>query len=229
VSPRSYNQACPFAFALDLLGERWTLLIVRDLLLGPLRFSDFLERLPGIGRNLLARRLKRLQAEEIIEQQELPPPSASTVYALTDKGRGLGPGLFELSAWGMRYGLAEGRLEGHFQPDLVGLAMLQAAYRVGQQDVPEGLDNTVHEVVLAGTVLHTTVADGRVDVFRGSATRPKARLTFEIPLLIQALQAGRLDLDAALESGGLAVLGSRETVIDLLGMFGIACRSWADQ
>ena len=97
---KSYRQYCGVAKALDVLGGRWTLLIVRDLLLGPRRYVDFLEGLPGITTNLLADRLKHLVDEGLVEKQRTPPPSVATVYALTDAGRGLEPIVLALGRFG---------------------------------------------------------------------------------------------------------------------------------
>jgi DNA-binding HxlR family transcriptional regulator len=100
--PRSYHQYCPVAHALDLIGERWSLLVVRELLHGPLRYSDLHERLPGCGTNILAARLKRLEASGIVERHRLPPPAVSTVYELTDYGARLRRVVQELARWGVR-------------------------------------------------------------------------------------------------------------------------------
>jgi DNA-binding HxlR family transcriptional regulator len=99
-----YEQLCPVALALDDVGERWSLIIVRDLALGPLRFSDLLETNQGIGPNLLTQRLKALLAKGIVARRTLPPPAASTVYELTEKGRDLLPVLVELARYGARHG-----------------------------------------------------------------------------------------------------------------------------
>ena len=82
MSKRSYNQYCAIAYALDVVGERWTLLIVRELLTGPKRFTDLVNNLPGIGTNLLSARLKHLEEWEIIERASLPAPAASAVYQI---------------------------------------------------------------------------------------------------------------------------------------------------
>src|SRR3954453_11339680 len=99
---RRYGQYCSLAYALDVVGERWTLLIVRDLLLGPKRFTDLLDGLPGIGRNLLAARLRHLEAEGVVRRSVLPPPAASRVYELTEDGIELGLALAPLSRWGAK-------------------------------------------------------------------------------------------------------------------------------
>jgi DNA-binding HxlR family transcriptional regulator len=99
---KRYDQYCPIAHALGLVGERWTLLVVRELAHGPLRYTDLADRLPGIGTNILADRLKELDAAGIVAKRKLPPPAASTVYELTEHGAGLRPVLHELARWGAR-------------------------------------------------------------------------------------------------------------------------------
>lgn len=102
MSARSYNQICGLAQSLDLLGERWTLLIVRELLLGPKRFGALREALPGVNANLLSARIKSLTEAGIVEPIELPPPAAGvSAYALTERGEGLREPLLSLALWGM--------------------------------------------------------------------------------------------------------------------------------
>jgi DNA-binding HxlR family transcriptional regulator len=99
---RHYEQYCPMAHALDLIGERWSLLVVRELMEGPKRYTDLAAHLPGIGTNILASRLRDLEAEGIVEKRTLPPPAASRVYQLTPYGEDLRPVLRELALWGAR-------------------------------------------------------------------------------------------------------------------------------
>src|SRR5438270_9809365 len=96
---RSYGHYCPVAKTLELVGERWTLLIVRELLVGPLRFTDLHAALEGIPRNLLADRLRALEAHGVVVRRELPPPAARTVYGLTDAGRALLPVVGAVARW----------------------------------------------------------------------------------------------------------------------------------
>jgi DNA-binding HxlR family transcriptional regulator len=97
---RSYDQYCALARALDVIGERWTLLILRELFFRDSRYSDLREALPGIATNLLANRLRQLQAAGVIESYEAPPPVRATVYRLTPRGHELAPALRALVAWG---------------------------------------------------------------------------------------------------------------------------------
>ncbi|MBA2617567.1 MAG: helix-turn-helix transcriptional regulator, partial [Rubrobacter sp.] len=99
---RSYGQHCTVARALDVVGERWTLLLVRELLTGPKRFKDLLAGLTGIGTNLLAARLKALEEHGIVRRGTLPPPAGSGVYELTELGWSLEPVVVALSRWGTR-------------------------------------------------------------------------------------------------------------------------------
>jgi DNA-binding HxlR family transcriptional regulator len=97
-----YGQYCPVAHALDLVGDRWALLIVRELMHGPKRYTDLNEVLPRMGTNSLAARLRDLESAGIVVKRKLPPPFASRVYELTEYGRGLRSTLRELALWGAR-------------------------------------------------------------------------------------------------------------------------------
>src|SRR5438874_152553 len=99
---KHYDQYCPVAHALDVVGDRWALLIVRELLHGPKRYTDLAQGLPGIGTNILAARLRDLEACGVVGKRRLPPPAASTVYELTEYGAGLNEALYALARWGAR-------------------------------------------------------------------------------------------------------------------------------
>lgn len=99
---KRYEQYCPMAHALDLVGDRWALLVIRELMRGPKRYTDLVGRLPGIGTNILATRLRDLEHHGIIGRRTLPPPAASKVYELTEYGNGLRPMMRELALWGAR-------------------------------------------------------------------------------------------------------------------------------
>jgi DNA-binding HxlR family transcriptional regulator len=101
---KRYGQRCPTARALDVVGERWTPLVVRELLLGPKRFTDLLDGLPGIGTNILTSRLAHLQDRGVVTKRALPRPTPVVVYELTEAGQALAPVLRELRSWGERYG-----------------------------------------------------------------------------------------------------------------------------
>jgi DNA-binding HxlR family transcriptional regulator len=99
---RGYDQYCPVAHALDLVGDRWALLVVRELIHGPKRYTDLVEHLPGIGTNILSTRLRDLESAGIVTKRALPPPAASRVYELTEYGRELRSVIRELALWGAR-------------------------------------------------------------------------------------------------------------------------------
>jgi DNA-binding HxlR family transcriptional regulator len=99
---KRYEHYCPVAHALGVVGERWALLVVRELLQGPKRYTDLAEGLPGIGTNILASRLRDLETAGVVTKKTLPPPAASRVYELTDYGLELKPVMRELALWGAR-------------------------------------------------------------------------------------------------------------------------------
>src|SRR5215208_1673425 len=99
---KRYEQYCPIAHALDLVGDRWALLVIRELMHGPKRYTDLVEHLPGIGTNILAARLRDLEGHGVVARRTLPPPAASKVYELTEYSRELRPAMRELALWGAR-------------------------------------------------------------------------------------------------------------------------------
>ena len=124
---KSYDQYCPIAHALDLVGERWSLLVVRELLHGgPLRYSDLHGRLDGCGTNILAARLKALEQGGVVRRRRLDPPAASWVYELTEYGAGLREVLHVLAHWGarsLRRPAASGDLESGWLPGALRIAL----------------------------------------------------------------------------------------------------------
>ena len=118
-----YKQFCALARAAEILGERWTLLIVRELLLGPQRFTDLLERLHDVSTSVLTERLSRLEEFGVVEKAYLPPPAASSVYRLTEVGEAVRPAIYELIHWGGRF-LFPSRPGDHFQPDWLRLVLM---------------------------------------------------------------------------------------------------------
>ena len=139
---KRYDQYCPIAHALGAVGERWTLLVIRDLMNGPKRYTDLAASLPGIGTNILAARLKELEESGLVEKRKLPPPAASTVYELTPYGHDLRPVLHELARWGARSlgpppldALEDGWLVGALDISLSPLAVPgKIAFRIGEEE-----------------------------------------------------------------------------------------------
>ena len=174
---RSYDQYCAVARGLDVIGDRWTLLIARDLLLGPKRYKDLLSGLPGIGTNLLADRLKELEAAGLIERTVLPPPAGSTVYQLTDAGQDLEPVMTALGRWGARF------LGAPKKSDI----MVPRAYFVAMRGVFDAEAaarlNETYEVRIADLVFEVRVADGRLTTSEGQASNPDVILTMDVETL----------------------------------------------
>jgi DNA-binding HxlR family transcriptional regulator/putative sterol carrier protein len=202
MSRRSYEQTCSLASGLDVLGERWTLLLVRELLLGPQRFSDLLDSLEGIGPNTLATRLRGMETDGLVTKRRLPPPAASTVYELTDRGEALEPVLLELARWGRPLLPAEPH---DLHPGWVAFG-LKTAFDPGGA---EGLDLTC-ELRVDGEPYVVTIRGGRLDVTRGEHPHPDARIETDGAALFR-LGNGELDLRAAISAGTVRFDGDRSS------------------
>lgn len=194
MTTRGYRQACAIASSLDLLGQRWTLLIVRDLLIGPRRYSDLLAGLPGIGTNLLAERLRALTKAGVIEQTALPPPAAARVYRLTEAGRQLEQPLVELCRWGLRHGTPAVGEAAH-DPRWTVLAM-RAAF---DPERARGLSSSC-EFRVDQTVFHALIEDGRLTTALGPAPNPELVLALDDPAF-RELAAGTATLGELLKDG----------------------------
>lgn len=165
--PRNYRQFCALARALDVVGERWTLLIVRELMLGPRRYSDLLDALPGIGTNLLAGRLVAMEVAGICVK-------ADRLYELTDRGRGLEPAVLALARWGMSP-MAEPVAGECMRPDWYAVAMLAAhnpSARRGRRET--------YEFNVDDCVFHLAVGEGLPRARRGHADRPAFQLRADL-------------------------------------------------
>ncbi|CAA9401053.1 MAG: Transcriptional regulator, HxlR family [uncultured Rubrobacteraceae bacterium] len=199
---RSYDQHCTVARALDVVGERWTLLLVRELLTGPKRFKDLLGGLPGIGTNLLAARLKALEEHGVVRRGTLPPPAGSGVYELTELGRSLETVVVALSRWGSRF-VEEPRDEDECRPAWVMMA-LRSLFEPGA-----GGRREVYEFRIDGETFHLKSEGGAVAARQGSAETPDVVLSGGAEVFL-ALSAGRLEPGAALESGEIRIEGGRD-------------------
>ncbi len=208
---RSYEQFCGLASALDAVGERWTLLIVRDLMGGPRRYSDLASSLQGIGTSLLAERLKQLETDGVVARREMPPPAASTVYELTPAGWELADALVPLATWGARHQLDEQRVAGQgFRPEW-SLAVLARLLRAA----PEMAPASVIEFAIDGEVAHIALAAEAATLSSGHAHgRIDAAVTMDSATLA-SLVAGRLPVAEALNSGRLVVVGEESALLAL--------------
>jgi DNA-binding HxlR family transcriptional regulator len=162
---RSYGDACGIARALDVIGERWALLVVRELLLGPQRFSDLRAALPAASSNLLTDRLRELETRGVLNRRKLAPPAGSWVYELTELGRELEPILLALGGWGLHFPRAEGAT-------LNATSMMLFLRGGGKPDPAQ--PPTQYRVELDESVWTVHAEDGRLDVQRGEPANPAA-------------------------------------------------------
>ncbi len=205
MAKREYGQYCAAARALDLVGDRWTLLLVRELLIGPKRYTDLQNGLPGIGTNLLADRLKELESEGIVRRRTLPVPAASTVYELTERGRGLEPVLVELARWGVEL-LGEYGSDQAWRPEWSILAM-RATFR---PEAARGVRET-YQFRIGDEVFYATVQDGAVETGQGRARDRAVAVETDVETFL-SVASGRLPLGEAIESGRYRVEGDLEAL-----------------
>ena len=213
VSRRTYDQYCAVARALDVVGERWTLLLVRELLTGPKRFKDLLDGLSGIGTTLLTARLKDLEGNGILRRTTLPPPAGSKVYELTDLGRSLEPVVMALSRWGLEL-LDAPRPE---EETRAAWAMVALQSSLELEAVP-GRKET-YEFRVDGELFHVQVEGDEAEVRQGPAADPDLIISGDTETLL-SVAAGRLTLAEAIEAGTIATEGDRDSLARCLAMLG---------
>jgi DNA-binding HxlR family transcriptional regulator/putative sterol carrier protein len=213
MSARTYGQFCGVARALELVGERWALLIVRDLLVGPRRFTDLRQGLPRIPTNVLADRLKELEQSGIVRRRVLPRPAASIVYELTEYGSRLEDVVLPLGLWGAQ-SLGEPRPEEIITTDSMVMA-LRTTFRPEQA---RGLQQS-YELRLGEIVLNARIADGRIVVQEGAL--PDADLVIEAGPGLKAVMAGEMSPAEAIESGTVRLTGDPELLAQFAELFQI--------
>ena len=199
---RTYGDRCGIARALDIVGERWALLVVRELLLGPKRFTDLRAGLPQIGPDVLSQRLRDLEANGVVQREKLPPPAAAQVYGLTERGRALEPVILELGRWGSQAPVPEDAPMG---ADAAMLA-LKTRFRSGQAL------RATYDVRLGENRYAVRVDGDRLDIVRGSADGAVATIETEPGTLATVLWHGGAESD-------LQVDGSRPAVSRFLDLF----------
>ncbi len=193
---RSYGQYCALAKGLDVVGDRWTLLIIRELLLrGPSRYTDLRNGLPGIATNLLAERLRQLEDGGLLAREAAPPPVATTLFSLTERGRALGPVLQELGRWAIPY-MADGPAPG----DEFRSHWLAWPAELFLEDREPGGSPLTIELDAGGEPLVLHVDSGEVTARAGRAESPDAVLSGD-PHAVLGLLSGALDLEQASARG----------------------------
>ena len=208
---RTYCDGCAAAHALDLVGERWALLVVRELLLGPKRFTDLRAGLPNVSPNVLAQRLRELERAGVVQRRKLAPPAASRVYELTDWGLELEPVITQLGRWGARS-------PSRPRDATLGVDSLILSFRtMFDPRAADGLSAS-YELHLDEDVFRVAVSDGRFEVARGEAEQPDATIEAGSATLATLVYEGR-PLAEALRSGDLRIEGDESAVERFLTLF----------
>jgi DNA-binding HxlR family transcriptional regulator len=213
VKPRAYGQYCGFARALEVVGERWALLVVRDLLVSPKRFTDLLRGLPGIPSNVLTVRLKELEHAGVVRRRLLPRPARSIVYELTEHGMELESVVFPLGRWGAK-------LLGAPRPDeIVTVDSLIMALRTTFRPQAASGFRAGYELRFGEIVIHARVANENVEVAEGPL--PDADLVIEAGPAIKALMAGEMSPADAIGSGSVRLTGNPDLLTRFVAIFPI--------
>ena len=200
-----YQQYCGLARALDVVGDRWSMLIVRELRPGARRFIDLVEGLPGISRKLLTERLRDLERDGIIARRQLPPPAARQVYELSEDGRDLAIAMSPLIAWGARrMGEPQPGESLHARWSAVGMAAL------ANREATRGVNET-YQYLVGDSAFHFIVDDGSIEVRDGEVEDPSVVVTTDEETWAD-IAFGKTSASAAAAAGALTVAGDRPAV-----------------
>ncbi|MEA2412572.1 MAG: hypothetical protein QOC77_3133 [Thermoleophilaceae bacterium] len=209
---RSYGDACGIARALDTVGERWALMIVREMLLGPKRFTDIRAGLPALSPDVLAVRLRELEQSGVVQRRTLPPPAASQVYELTPAGLALEGVIVALGRWGGANAAPPAEDMGmSLDAAVLSFSTLFDAELAGD------LEATI-QLSLGDQRFQARVAGGRFKVERGEAVAPDATIEAG-PRALLDVAHGRRSLDDALGSGDVEISGDGQVARRFLGLF----------
>jgi DNA-binding HxlR family transcriptional regulator len=218
--PRGYEQYCGLARALDLVGGRWSLLIVRELLTGPKRFTEMEQGLPGIATNVLSSRLRDLEEAGLVQRSLISPASSSVVYGLTPYGLELEEPVVHLGMWGSK-SLGTPGEDDFISPSALTLA-LRGAFR---PDTAKG-DDLVVEVRIAGDPIVVSVSGGEVTFPTGAPSKIHATLRTD-PRVFAGLLAGTVDLETAVASGRMELAGAKRAARRFFEIFRLPSRETA--
>ncbi len=208
---RTYRDSCGIARALDLAGERWALLVVRELLLGPKRFTDLRAGLPNLSPDVLAQRLRELEQAGIARRRKLPPPASARIYELTERGAELEPVLLALGRWGSRVTLPATPAE--LSPDAIAIALKTVFDANAAADLERS-----YQLQLGEHAFSVRIADRKIDLARGEGKAPAARIETDPGTLTELLWQGR-SIGDAVDAGALRIEGSRREVRRFLKLF----------
>jgi DNA-binding HxlR family transcriptional regulator len=212
-SARHYADPCGIARALDAVGDRWALLIVRELIFGPQRFSQLRAGLPGVSPNVLAQRLRELAAAGIVRAGLLDPPASVAVYELTERGLALEPVLLELARWGS--------LEPVTTTNELSVSALMFALRTVA--APAGAGDATYALRVDGQWFTLDVAGPSVTIRRGRTAQPAAALTADTATL-RSVAFGREPVGAAEQDGRLVITGDRAAAERFPRLFAVPAR-----
>jgi DNA-binding HxlR family transcriptional regulator len=211
VIERPFIDGCAAAHALSLVSERWALLVVRELMLGPRRFTDLREGLPNVSPNVLAQRLRDLEEVGVVQKRKLPPPASVQVYELTEWGYGLEPVLISLGRWAVH---------SPFLPreGVLGVNSLILSFRtMFNPNVAKGLKAT-YELRLGEETFYAKVANSTFEVARGNVTKPDVILETD-PMTLTALVYGGRSLMEAVKANEVKLIGDKKTMERFLKLF----------
>ncbi|WP_114947015.1 winged helix-turn-helix transcriptional regulator [Microvirga calopogonii] len=210
-SKRQYDDACATAHALDLVGERWALLVMRELMLGPKRFSDLRESLPGISANVLTQRLEGLEAAGILVRRKLPPPAAAQVYELTEWGYESEPIFQAMGRWAARSPSHDPTLPFSTASLVLSMRTMFDAKRAAGSDARIGF-RIGEETFVA------RVADGRIEIVRASLDQADVIFAGAPPMLAAAIYGGQ-PLEMLEQAGALTIEGDRSLAQRFVSLF----------
>ena len=215
MTSRSYNQYCGLAYALDVVGDRWTLLIIRELIAGPRRFKDLIAGLPGISTNLLSERLKSLEQQGLLCRRFLPPPAGSAVYELSPVGQALEKTLLEFGKWGSQF--VPPSMEDATVLNVGSYALtLKTFFR---PELAQGINET-YELHVDNEVLQVQISEGEIHVRQGEAFKADAVFhTYMRPYL--ALLQRRIQPDEAIARGFIRIEGDPGALNRFLDLCGL--------
>jgi DNA-binding HxlR family transcriptional regulator/putative sterol carrier protein len=209
---RTYGDGCAIARALDLVGERWALLVVRELLLGPKRYTDLRRGLPNASPNVLSQRLAELERAGVIRRRKLPPPAGARVYELTDWGRELEETVMSLGRWAARSPTPPSPAPIRSEDSII--LALRARFDPG---AAHGL-RADYELQLGEDRFRIEVADDELEVARGDAHQPDATIDTDTDTIAAVLWGGRSLADAQ-RSGTMTVEGDKAAVKRFVRLF----------
>jgi DNA-binding HxlR family transcriptional regulator len=213
MTSRSYGQFCGFARALELVGERWTLLVVRDLVRGPKRFTELRRGLPRIPTNILSARLKELEDAGVLRRRVLPRPAAGVVYELTGYGQELEDIVLRLGLWGAR-SLGDPRPDDIVTTDSLILALRATFLPEAAGDLRAG-----YQLNLGDVVVHARIDQGSLEV--GEGPLAGADLVIETGPAIRALLSGELIPGEAVQTGSVRLTGDPDLLTRFVEAFHI--------